>query len=150
MPGPSAPAHRPLALIDRRETPPEQHLAPKLQLFRSLVAGVNPARAFQLLELPFVDVEPLGLADKLVGREAKPFQVIADREIELVGRPLAVGVVDPEQERTAVLPREEEVVERGSDVADVQAARRRRREARHHAHRGSFVVGPVWKKLLIG
>jgi hypothetical protein len=61
-----------------------------------------------------------------------------------------VGVVDPQDELAAVFSREKEIVQRGSDIADMEAARRRRREARNDVHRGNFALGPVWKKLLIG
>ena len=47
-----------------------------------------------------------------------------------------------------MLPREQEVVQRGADVADVQPAGRRRREAGDDGHFGA--IWPVWKTLLIG
>src|SRR5205085_8885499 len=52
-----------LALVDRRQAPPEQHLAAKLELFGSLIAGVDPARFLQLGKFALVKIEPLGLPD---------------------------------------------------------------------------------------
>ena len=129
---------------------PEQDLAAKVELLGSLVAGVDAARRLQPLEFALVEVESLGLANHLIRLQSQPIQVVADRLVEFGGRALAVGVVDPQDEGSAMLLREQIVVQRGADVADVQPARRRRGEAGDDAHRGSFTFGPVWKKLLIG
>ena len=51
------------ALVDRRQPAPQQDLAAKVELLRRLVASVDPARVLQPLELPFVEVEPLRLAN---------------------------------------------------------------------------------------
>jgi hypothetical protein len=140
--------------VDGRQAAAEQHLAANLQLLGGFVTGVNAARVLQPLELSLVQVEALGLADELVRSESHPFEVVADRLVELGSRTLAVGVVDPEDERPAMLLREQIIVQRGADIADMQPAGRRRCKAGDDispwAHRGSFVVGPVWKKLLIG
>src|SRR4051812_12338143 len=88
----------------------------------------------------------LGLAEESVGVEAHPFEIVADRLVELGRRTLAVGVVDPKDERSAMLFRKQVVVQRRADIADMQAARRRGRKAGDDAHG----FGPVWKKLLIG
>ena len=134
-----------LALVDRRQAAAEQHLAAKLELLGRLVAGIDPAGLAQPLELALVEVEPLRLAHDLVRCQPEPVEIVADRLVELRGRALAVGVVDAQDERAAVLPREQAVVQRGADVADVQPAGRRRREAGDDAH-----FGPVWKALVIG
>ena len=147
MRGPRAPARSAgLALIDRRQPAPEQDLAAKIELLGRLVAGIDPPGGLEPLELALVEVEPLRLAHDPVGLEAEPVEIVADRVVELGRRALAVGVVDAEDERAAVLPREQEIVERGADIADVQPAGRRRREA---GDDGSC-RGPVWKKLVIG
>src|SRR5207247_39214 len=99
-----------LALIDRRQAAPEQHLAAKLELVGSLVAGIGPAGCLQPLEFALVEIEPLRLTDDLVARQTEPLEVIADGPVELLRRALAVGVVDPQDEFAAALPREEEIV----------------------------------------
>ena len=137
-------------LIHRRQPAPEQDLAPDLQLLGGLVAGIDSPGALEPLELALVEVEPLRLPDHLVGIEPQPCEIVANRLVELGGRPLAVGVVDPEDEPPAVLPREQEVVQRRPDVPDVQPPGRRGSEAGDDGHRGVFTCGPVWKKLVIG
>src|SRR5205085_1397673 len=99
---------------------------------------------------PIVKIEPLGLPDHPVRHQPQPGQVLMNCGIELQRRALAVGVVNPEDERAAILPSEQEVVQRGTDIADMQPARRRWRKAGDYAHRDVFTRGPVWKKLLIG
>ena len=139
-----------LALVDRRKPAAEQDLPAQLQLFGGLVAGVDAASLPQLLELALVKVEPLGLADDAVRREAQPLEIFADGLVELRRRPLPVGIVEPQNEGTTELAGEQEVVQRGADIADVKPPRRRRGETRNHGHRGSCTFGAVWKKLLIG
>ncbi len=152
---PEAPVRRPvfgqrsvggLAFVDRGQAAAEQDLAAKLQLVRSLVTCVNAAGHLEPLELAFVEIEPLRLAHHGVRLEAEPLQVIPDQLVELGSRALAVGVVDPEDEGAAMFPGKQIIVQRRADVADVQPAGRRRREAGDDTHG----FGPVWKKLLIG
>src|SRR5262249_33433782 len=102
------------------------------------------------LELAFVEIEAFRLPERPAGRQAEPFEIVADRVVELGGRALTIGVVDPQDERPVIPAREKEVVERRSDIADMESPGRRRRESGNDAHPGSFVLGPVWKKLLIG
>ncbi len=122
----------------------------KLELLGRFVSGIDPPRGLEPLELAFVEVEPLRLADDLVRDQPEPAEVLANRFVELRGRALAVGVVDPEDEPAAMLPREQEIVQRRADVADVQPPGGRWGEAGNDHHRVSFTPGSVWKKLLIG
>jgi hypothetical protein len=69
-----------------------------------------------------------------------------NRVDEFLAASLAVRVVDAKDECPAMLPREQVVVKRRPDVADVEAAGRRRCEPSDDRHFAS----PVWKKLLIG
>ena len=62
-----------------------------------------------------------------------------DRINELLAAALAVGVVDSKDEFPAMLSREQEVVERCPNIADVETARRRRREPSDDRHFGSPV-----------
>jgi hypothetical protein len=110
----------------------------------------DPARGLQLLELALVEVEPLRLANHSVGLKAEPVEIVADRLIELGRRALAVGIVGPQDELAAMFLREQIIMKRRANVADVQPARRRRREAGDDRHRGNVTFGPLWKKLLIG
>ena len=123
-----------LALIDRRQAAAEQHLAAEVEFFGGFVAGVDAARRLQPLELALVEGEALGLADGGVGLEAEPGEVGVDRLDERFGRALGVGVVDPQQELAALRQREQGIVERGADIADVEPAGRRRGEAGGDGH----------------
>ena len=126
-----------LAFIDGRQAAPEQHLAAQLELVRRFVAGIDAAGVLQPLEFPFVEFEALGLADDSIGIEAHPCKIVPDCVIEFSRRAFAVGVVDPQQERPAVLSGEQEIVQRSADIPDVETPGRRRREARDDAHSGN-------------
>src|SRR5205823_3007970 len=75
------------------------------------------------LHLP---VGPPGTAHvrPLVPREPEPAQIAEDDRLVLGGAPLLIGVLDPEDEGPARLPRPEPVEERGPDAADVEVAGR--------------------------
>ena len=132
-----------LALIDRRQPAAEQDLAAQIELLWRFIAGIDAPGVLQPLKLALIEVEPLRLADDQVGSEAHPLEVVTDRLVELGRRPLGVGIVDPEDEFAAILPREQIIVKRGADVADVQPPGRRRREAGDDTHRGILTDGPL-------
>ena len=74
-------------------------------------------------------VEAVGLVDRLaVPVETEPPQHVEDVVGQLGPVALRVGVLDPQQERARVRPREQPVAQRGVRRPDVQVARRRRRE----------------------
>ncbi len=50
---------RGLALVNRWKSAPEQHLAPKLELLRRLVAAIDAPRSLQPLEFTLIEIEPL-------------------------------------------------------------------------------------------
>ena len=76
-----------------------------------------------------------------MGRESKPFEVRLDRRDILLPAALQVGVVDPQHEPPAMLDREQRVVERGADVADVEPASRRGGETGDDAHAAPLAPG---------
>ena len=80
--------------------------------------------AAQLLEFAFVEGEALRLAHRGVRLEAEPVQIGRDRLDIFLAAPLQVGVVDPQQEPPTLFQREQRIVERGADVADVESAGR--------------------------
>src|SRR5437588_950251 len=88
-----------LSFVDGWQPAPEQHLAAKVELLSGFVAGIDSARLAQPLELARVEVESLGLTNDPVWRQAEPFEIVADRAVELGRRALAVGVVDAQDER---------------------------------------------------
>ena len=75
------------------------------------------------------DVRPL------VPVEPEPLERVEDVADVLLGGAVAVGVLDAEDERSAVMAREEPVEERGAGAADVEIAGGRRSEADAGSHR---------------
>ena len=59
----------------------------------------------------------------------EPLEALEDGGDRCVGRALAVGVLDPQDEGAAVMAGVEEVEERGAGAADVEVAARARGEA---------------------
>src|ERR1700722_9915996 len=86
------------------------------------------------------------LADRLaVPIEAEPFEPVENRIDRRLRRPLAVGVLDAQQELAAEALGVEPVEQRRARAADMQEAGRRRCEAgydlRHDSSKWEFTVG---------
>ena len=124
------------AIVDGRQPAPQCNLAPDLEFLRGLVAGVDPAGFQHGIERGPVAIQAGRLALLAVPVETEPCQVGADRIDIVFAAALRVGVIDPQDETAAILPREHPVVERGADIADMQQAGRRRGEASDGAHAG--------------
>jgi hypothetical protein len=124
------------AVVHRRQSPPEQHLALEIELLRGLVGGIDPARRLQFGEPRLVAVEPCRLALLGIGHQPQPGEIGADRIDVPFFAARAIGIIDPQQEAPAIGPREQPVVQRGPEVADVQIAGRARRETGNHGHTG--------------
>ena len=121
-------------------------LVTSLALLGRAVATERVAFGQQLVGRLFVEVHALGLAVRrvvaadlgaLVPLEAQPSQDVHDLVDVFVGDPRPVGVLDPEDERSAVMPGEQPVEEGASRVADVERATRRRREPHANLRRGA-------------
>ncbi len=98
------------------------------------VGAVGVAVVEQPLQDLLVALGARNLADRpLVVVQAEPAQGVEDLLDVLRGRALAVGIFDAQDERPAVVPREQPVVQRRASTADVQRAGRRRSEAKPHA-----------------
>jgi hypothetical protein len=67
--------------------------------------------------------------------KAEPGEILPYPLRESLRGALGIGVVQPEDEAPAMLPRPQPIVKRGPDVADVEAPCRRRREAGDDVHR---------------
>ena len=74
------------------------------------------------------------VGDLAVPLEAEPRQPVEDRCDRGLGGAGAVGVLDAQQERAAVMAREQPVEEGGARPADMQEAGRRRGEAGDYGH----------------
>ncbi len=105
-------------------------LALAVELLRRLEGPIGLAFADQPVGGLAVEVvAPRLVEGALVVLEPEPLHGREDLGRELLPRALDVRVLDAEDERSLLVPREEKVVERRARAADVQRARRRGREA---------------------
>ena len=92
--------------------------------------AVGGAGVEQLLQRLGVALGPRGLRDRPhVPVELEPLHRVEDLRDVLLGRALAVGVLDPQHQLAAAMAGRKPVVESGPGAADVQGAGRRRGEA---------------------
>ena len=129
------------AVVDRRKSAPELYLALHLQLLRRLVTGINPSRFPQAFERRLVMRKPLGLALFSIGIEAQPGQIVPDRLDVFLAAAFRVGIVDPQQEPATGLACQHPIMQRGADIADMEAPGRGRGEAGHSRRSGGWRVG---------
>jgi hypothetical protein len=110
-----------------------------VELLLGAIAAVGAALLEHLAGDRAVAVVALGLEHRLlVGGEAEPLHAVEDRLDRGVGRALAVGVLDAQQEAPAVLAREQVREQRGARAADVQETGRAGREAGDDGHGQAF------------
>ena len=97
-------------------------------------AAVRVALVEELRQNLLMAIGARHLADRaLVVVDLQPAQRVEDLLDVLGGGALAVGIFDPQDERPAVVPREQPVVQRRARAADVQRAGRGWSEANPHA-----------------
>src|SRR3546814_11994704 len=82
------------AVVDRRPSGGQRHLALQTQLLRRLVAGIETSRRLQARGGGGVAVEPLGLHRLLVPLAAEPAQVVLDRLGDFRRREPGAGFVE--------------------------------------------------------
>ena len=128
------------AIVPERLTPGLGGLAPGVQLLGRAVAAIGPAVGEETLGVGPVDVEPARLPevpamDAVVLRafvvpvEPEPGHRPEDLLDGLVGRSVAIGVLDPEEEDPPGMAGEQPVEERRPGPSDVKVPARARREA---------------------
>ncbi len=131
----------PIEIVVTEFRVPPRGDVPRLHLLGCGVRLVHLARRHQPLDHVAVDVAALGLAIRavwsadlgaLVVVEAEPVQRVQQRQIALLAVAFGVGVLEPEHEVPAVVPRVRPIEQRGSDQTDVRCARRRRTEPHPH------------------
>ena len=105
-----------------------------IEFLRGLVAGIDAPRGFQPRERLLVHRQPRRLPLLAVRLQAEPREVLADRVDEPLLAARRVGIVDPQQEAPAGLAREQPVVQRGAQVADMQSPGGRRGKAGGDGH----------------
>ena len=116
------------AVVDRRQPAAQLDLALEIEFLRGLVRGIDAPVGAQFLERRFVGGEAQRLALLTVRFQTQPRKVGADRIDIFLAAALRIGVVDAQDESAAGLAGQHPVVQRGADVADMQAAGRRRGE----------------------
>ena len=108
------------AVVDRRPALGEQALALELELLRRLVAGIEPARGDELVARRVVVRQPVRLLLLARPVEAEPLQVAFDRRLVLGLAARPVGVVEAQDEGSAMPLGEQPVEQRRAHVSDMQ------------------------------
>ena len=113
----------------------------------------------QFVRIPLVDVPALALPVRamraadvraLVPLDAEPAQGVVDLLLGLPRRTQLVGVLDAQDELTAVLTREAQVEQRDVCGTDVRVARRRRGDASTNSGRGDSLAKRKLKRKFRG
>ena len=113
--GPAGPVVHRLALFLQRRLPLG------VQSFSRAYAGIGVPRAQQRADPLLIEIHPFGLVERpLVPLQLQPFHALEDRVDGLRRRPLAVRVLDTQDELPAAVPRIQVVEQRRTGAADVQ------------------------------
>ena len=131
----------PTVVAGRRVAGPGLHVLPRA------VAEVGVAGLVQASGRGAVGVKPLGLAvGTLVPVDPQPAQRALDALGQLVAREGGIGVLDPEDERAALVAGVEPVEQRGPGPAHVEEPRGRGRETDPDWHPAHGSLGIPWPK----
>ncbi len=122
------------AVIDRRQSARQLHLAAAIELFRCFIGGIESAGSLEGVGTLLIDVEAPGLVIAFAPFEPEPLQVDLDQVLVFLGRALQIGVVDAQNEYALVLVRKQPVDERSANIAGVDAAGGRRSETNLDGH----------------
>ena len=123
------------AVVARLVAGSHRRLAHRLEFFLGLVGVIGVAGGDQLFGDLAVAIQPVGLVDRtLVVVQAKPVHRLQDGVDRGLGAALAVGVLDPQDELTALAARLQPAIQRGARAADVEVAGRGRGEAGADGH----------------
>src|SRR5207302_7358681 len=115
-------------------------LALGVQLLRSAVARIGLMLAQQpecglTMAIDAIALKVIRIWRTLVPIHPEPAQILELLLERLLGRALAIGVVDAQDEGPAAMAREKPGEQPRSNVADMQRAGRTRRETRTNRHR---------------
>ena len=122
------------AVVDWRQAPAELDLALKVEFLRGFIGRIDAPGCFQRLERRLVLRQPFGLAFLAVRYEAEPGEIGADGVDIFLAAALCIGVVDPQQEPPAALFRQQPIMQRSADIADMKPPRGRGGEAGDRGH----------------
>src|SRR5207302_8320297 len=118
----------------------ERGLPARLELLGRAPAAIDGSGGEEGLGARAVEGQALALVvGALVPGEAEPAEALEDGARRLLGRALAVRVLDAQHEHAAVVAREEVAEERGAHAPDVERAGGARREARPDRHRAELI-----------
>ncbi len=113
--------------------------AHRLDLLLRLVRVIRLAGLEQILGRLPVTIHAQGLVERaLVRGEAEPVHALDDRIDRHLGRTLAIGILDAQDEFTAAMPRLQPAVQRGARTADVQETGGTRGETGADSHRQAW------------
>src|SRR4051812_2402828 len=127
--------------VARRTAGGEHGAAVRLELLRGAEAIVGMPAGEQLVCVRRIEMQPLRLpvrsitaADvwSLVPLEAEPAEIVEDALLRRLRRALRVGILDAQDERAVVTPREQPVEERRTRIADVKLPGRTRGKTDSH------------------
>ena len=116
------------AVIDRRPAERLLPLAAPVEFVGGLIGRIEAAQGLEPSGCFVVGGHPLGLAAHQVRLNSKPLQIGLDCVGVFPLRTLEIGVIEAQDERPVAALGEQPVQQRRADVADVDAAGRRRRE----------------------
>src|SRR5215467_3742195 len=122
------------AVVDRRFAARELALALQLELVLRLVGRIEPAARFELLYRRVIERKAVRLLRLKRPVETEPDYVLTDSACKLLGRALAVGIVEAEQQAATTRFREHPVQQGRADIAGMNAPGRARREADGNSH----------------
>ena len=125
------------AVINGGQAAPELHFAFEIKRLRRFIGGIDAARRFEPLELRLIERKARRLPFLAIARKAEPVEIGPDRIDKRLGQALGIGIVDAQQKAAAMLFCPQVIVERGADIADVEAARGRRGKAGGDGHADS-------------
>ena len=114
------------AVIDRWLAHVQLFLALQVQLGWGFKGLIKAANAAQLIRGSNIAFQPFGLALNPVPSQAQPFQVLLDRIDIFFLRALRVGVINTQNELSAGLAGDQEIHQRGAQIADVDISSGRR------------------------
>ena len=112
------------------------HLEPlELQFLLAFVAWIETARAAQRVGRRLVARKPVRLPHAVVPAKAKPAQIVLDTEGERLGGPLAIGVIESQEELPLMPTGMQPVDQRAARVSEMDTPRRAWGEPNlDHAH----------------
>src|SRR5690606_27890025 len=117
---------------------------------RRLVAGIEQPGLAQPPGSRFIEMGAPRLPLHNVRPDTEPIEIAFDLRGEFLARALDIGVVEAQHIPAGRLPGEQPVEQRGTRIADMDMAGRRRRETDSYGHRASLPASRGRGKRSVG